>query len=262
MASSVGEEWVVGEDGADSGEDCVGLMAELLDGGAGFFAGDPEGLAGGSGFGRRGDAAVEGHRDLHQDEGALVLDPFGEAFVEAAGFGFTDARGDLNAGCGECLHPMAGYVGIGVGGGGDYARDSGGDEGLGAGAGAAGVVAGLEGDVGGGAFEPSGLVASHPFGKRPRMDGAPSFIRQTRSVFEGGDFGVVEAVVFMPAFSDEFTVRIDNDAAYGRVRGCEADAPTGEGEGVVHPVGVLGGGHELIGRVEIEINAADTKHRS
>jgi hypothetical protein len=33
----------------------------------------------------RGDAAVEGHGDLHEDEGALMLAPAGEAFVEAAG---------------------------------------------------------------------------------------------------------------------------------------------------------------------------------
>ena len=183
MASSVGEEWVVGEDGADSGEDCVGLMAELLDGGAGFFAGDPEGLAGGSGFGRRGDAAVEGHRDLHQDEGALVLDPFREAFVEAAGFGFTDARGGLNAGCGECSHAMAGYVGIGVGGGGDHAGDAGGDESLSAGAGPAGVIARLKSDVGGGTMEATGCLVSHPCGKCSRMDGAPRFIRYARGVF-------------------------------------------------------------------------------
>ena len=97
MASAGGEEWVVGEDGADPGEDSVGLMAELLDGGAGFFAGDPARLAGCSGIGRGGDAAVEGHGDLHMDEGALVPDPFGEAFVDAAGFGFTHADICLNA---------------------------------------------------------------------------------------------------------------------------------------------------------------------
>ncbi len=152
-AAAVGEHGVVGEDGVDAGECGVGLPAEGLDGGAGGFAGDPVGLAGLVEPGRRGDAAVEGHGDFHEDEGALVLAPAGEAFVEAAGFGFADAEGGLEAGGAQCFHAVAGDVGVGVAGGGDDAGEAGGDEGLGAGAGAAGVVAGLEGDVGGAAFD-------------------------------------------------------------------------------------------------------------
>ena len=58
----------------------------------------------------------------------------------------------MPAACRAC-EAVAGDGGVGVDGGGDDAAEAGGDEGLGAGRGAAGVVAGLEGDVGGAAFE-------------------------------------------------------------------------------------------------------------
>jgi len=53
---------------------------------------------------------------------------------------------------------------------------------------------------------------------------------------------VIEQVVFVPAFGEEFAVLVDEDAAYSGVGRCEADAAAGEREGAVHPVGVLGGG--------------------
>ena len=102
---------------------------------------------------RRGNAAVERHGDFHPDERALVLDPAGEAFVDAAGFGLADAERDLDAGGAQAIGAVSRDIGIGIDGGGDDALDAGGDQGFRAGAGAAGVVAGLEGDVGGGAAE-------------------------------------------------------------------------------------------------------------
>ena len=117
------------------------------------FAGDPVGLTRGVMAGRWCDAAIERHGDFHQDEGALVLDPAGEAFVDAAGFCFADTEFGLKACCTQAFHAVAGDGGIGIAGGGDDAGEAGGDECLGAGAGAAGVIAGLEGDVGGAAFE-------------------------------------------------------------------------------------------------------------
>ena len=74
--------------------------------------------------GRRGDAPVERHGDFHQHEGALVLDPAGEAFVDAAGFGFADAERRLNARGAQSFHAVAGDGGIGIDGGGDDARNS------------------------------------------------------------------------------------------------------------------------------------------
>ena len=85
-----------------------------------------------------------------------MLDPLGETFVDAAGFGHADAEGGLDAGGDERTHAVAGDGWVRVGGGGYYAGDACREEGLGAGSGAAGVIAGLEGDVGGGAAETVG----------------------------------------------------------------------------------------------------------
>jgi len=86
------------------------------------------------------------------------------------------------------------------------------------------------------------------------MDGASRFIRYARSVFKGGDFGVVEEVVFVPAFADEFAIAVDNDATDGGVGRCEADAPTSQVEGTAHPVGVLGTSGHVRGFFRNEFN--------
>jgi len=177
-----------------------------LDGGPGGFAGDPVGLAGLVGRGGRGDAAVEGHGDFHEDEGALRLAPMGEGFVEAAGFWLAEADGGLDAGGLQGLEAVAGDGGVGVDGGGDDAADAGGDEGLGAGRGAAGVVAGLEGDVGGAA-----------------LDRVPGLL----CGFESGDFGVVALLVLVPAFAGDLAGTIQEDAADGGIGRGEGDASAG-----------------------------------
>jgi hypothetical protein len=96
-AATVGEHGVVGEDGVDTGEGGICLPAKGLDGGAGFVAGDPEGLFEVVLTDRWGDATVEGHGDFHENERALVLAPAGKAFVETAGFGLTDAERNFNS---------------------------------------------------------------------------------------------------------------------------------------------------------------------
>ncbi len=148
-----------------------------------------------------------------------MLDPAGKAFVDAAGFGFTDAELRLKARCLQGFHAVAGDGGIGIAGGGDDACEPGGDQRLGAGAGAAGVIAGLEGDVGGAAFEAVARVLS-------------GFV-------EGDDFGVVEQVVLVPAFADDLAGAIEDDAADGGVGRGDADAAAGEFEGALHPVDVF-----------------------
>jgi hypothetical protein len=72
------------------------------------------------------------------------------------------------------------------------------------------------------------------------MDGALGVTGYSGGVFKGGNFGVVEELIFVPALADEVASVVDYDAAYGWVGGCEADAAPGEREGAVHPVGVLG----------------------
>jgi hypothetical protein len=51
----------------------------------------------------------------------MMLAPAGEAFVEAAGFGFTDSENDFDSGGAEAVEAVAGDSGVGVDGGGDDA---------------------------------------------------------------------------------------------------------------------------------------------
>ena len=147
-----------------------------------------------------------------------MLDPAGKAFVEAAGFGFADAEDGFDSCGAQGIHPVAGNVGIGVGCGGDDALNTGGDEGMGARAGAAGVITGLEGDVGGSAFESVAcMLLGHP---------------------ERNDFGVVEKVIFVPAFADHLAGAVKDNAADGRVGRGDGDAASGQFESAGHPVEV------------------------
>jgi hypothetical protein len=98
---------------------------------------------------------------------------------------------------------VAGYGGIGIDGGGDDADHAGGDKGLGAGRGAAGVVAGLERDVGCPAFGARACLA------------------------KGNDFGVVEEVVFVPAFTGKLSVAVEHNAAHGGIGRGKGDASAG-----------------------------------
>ena len=106
-----------------------------------------------------------------------MLAPAGKALVEAAGFGLADAQGDFDSCGAQTVQTAAGDSGIGVDGGGDNAAHSGGDQRFRAGSGAAGVVAGLQRDV--------GRAAARAF----------------TGCLEGGDFGVVEQVVLVPALA-------------------------------------------------------------
>ncbi len=185
-AAAVGEGGVVGEHGADAGEEGVGGVAQAVDLGAGLGAGEPVGLAGGALGCGRGEFAVDRERGLEGDEGAAGLDEVGEGVVEVAGLLLEDADGDVDAGGAEFGDALAADEGVGIDGGDDAAGDFGGDEGVGAGAGAAVVAAGLEGDVGGGA-----------------CDGVAAF----GGLLEGDDLGVVAVVVAMRALAEDFFCR-------------------------------------------------------
>ncbi len=108
----------------------------------------------------------------------------------------------LKAGRTQCFHAVAGDVGVGIDGGGDHARQARGDEGLSAGAGAAGVVAGLEGDVGGAAAQTVLFLIGEGV--------LPGFV-------ESDDFSVVEQVVLVPALADDLSGAIEDDAADGGI---------------------------------------------
>ena len=139
-AGAVGEARIVGEDGADAGEERVGFVTQALDLFARFGAGDPRCAAG-----ALGDLAVERERGFQSDERALGLNPPGEVFVVAAARNFRARRGapSIPARC-AAGEAVAGDGGIRIAHRGDDSFDAGGDDGFGARAGASGGAAGLE----------------------------------------------------------------------------------------------------------------------
>jgi hypothetical protein len=64
---------------------------------------------------------------------------------------------------------------------------------------------------------------------------------------EGDDFGVIDEVIFVPAFACDLAGAVEDDAAYGGVGRGDGDASAGELESAVHPVAILvGAGHWLL----------------
>jgi hypothetical protein len=174
-------------------------------------AGDP---AAGAVGGRA--ATVEGGGELPGDEGAAGLDREGPDPVEGVGVVGEQPVDDLDAGHPQGLRAACG-VGVGVALGVHHAAYAGSDQRLGAGAGAAGVVAGLEGDHGGGA---SGAVTGSG---------------------EGVDLGVRRARTAVEPLGHGAAVVVEQDAADAGV-GAGGHARGGcELEGAPHG-GLLGGG--------------------
>ena len=197
VAVAVGEEAIVGEYGADAGEDGVGVMAERLDVEAGLFGGDPAGVVVGG-----GDFAVECEGAFEGDEGAAFAHEEAEGFVELlGGGGEAGVDEDFDTGGAEFGEALAGDAGVGVLQGGDDAGDSGGDEGVGARRCASGVGAGFECDVEGGAA-----------GFGPGLG-------------EGDGFGVEGMGVDVMAAAEDEAV-FDDDGSDGGVRGGAAEAET------------------------------------
>ncbi len=204
-AGAVGEAAIVGEHGADAGEDGVGEMADLLDVGAGALAGDPAGVVLG-----RGDFAVEGEGGFEGDQRTRGAHGVEEGFVERGGFGFVFGGDfDFDAGLAEAAEAFARDGGIGIGHGGDDAGDAGGDDRICAGAGASGVGAGFEGDV-------EGCAAG----------ALPGFV-------EGEDFSVFDSGPGVGAAADDTAVAHD-DRAHRGVGAGAAGALAGERHGFVH----------------------------
>ncbi len=56
---------------------------------------------------------------------------------------------------------------------------------------------------------------------------------------EGDDFGVVDEVVFVPAFACDLAGAVEDDAADGGVGRGEGDAAAGELEGALHVLGIV-----------------------
>ena len=228
--AAVGEAGVVGEDGADAGEDGVGVVAEELDLLTGGGAGEPVRLVGRAQCGG-GQHAVYRSRGFERDEGDAVLDEVGEGVVEVAGGLLQDADGDFDVCGAELGDSLAADLGVGVLRGDDATGDTGGDEGVGAGAGAAEVAAGFEGDVGGGSFGGDATLGG---------------------LLEGDDLGVVAVGVEVSAFADDLGFiaigRAGQDAAYLRIGRGKTDGVAGEVESALHEGFVLcDGGHGVRG---------------
>ena len=194
-AAAVGEKRVVGENGADAREDCVGGVAKELHFVASGGPGEPVRLIGETRCRWWGELAVCGESGFEGDEGSAVLDEVGEGFVEVAGLLFEDAESDVDVGRTEAGDALAADTGVWVLRGDDAAGDSGFDERVGAGRGAAMVTAGFERDVG-----------------RCTLSGDSS----GGCLLEGGDLGVIEVCVDVCAFGEDPVVA-DEDAANLRV---------------------------------------------
>jgi len=147
--------------------------------------------------GRRGDAAIHRHSHFHQDQRTLVLTPPGKAFVETARLGLADAQGHFNPRRTHAIGTMSSDSGIGVDGCGYYAAQARSDESFSAWAGASGVVARLQVDVGGAAEQAIPCVL--------------------RGHFEGDHFGVIHQRVLMPALAGHLPRAIQNHAAHSGV---------------------------------------------
>ena len=194
-------------------------VVQALDGVAGMLAGDPGDAAG---FLR--DLAVEGERGFQGDERAFGSNPAGEIFVEMLGLFFQDAADYLDSGAAKFGQAFAGYGGIGVAHGGHYFFYSGGDDGFGAGASAAGGAAGFE---------------------RYVESRAASFLS---CFFQCDDFGMVAAVVVVEAFADDFAV-FDQDCADDWVRMREGYPAECANKGAHHPSLVCGGNRAHVAKL-------------
>ncbi len=226
QTAAVGHPGIVGENSVDADHGGVCGPAQGLDGGAGDFAGDPVGRVRDLLRGRRRDARVESHGDFHEHEGAVMLNPASEAFVEAASFGLAEADGDLDARGAQSFKTVAGDGGVGIDGGGDDASEAGFDERIGAGRRAAGDVAGLECDVGGATVDTIACVRC--------------------GLAQSDDFSVIEEIVLVPALANDLAGAVENDAADGGVGRRDADAAARELEGAAHPERILLGNSHII----------------
>ncbi len=203
-ADAVGERGVVGENGADAGEDGVGGVAEELRVGAGRGAGDPVWRGGCAGGSRRREFAVDGERGFERDEGTAMLNGEGEGVVKAAsllgqGMGGIEEV-DFDVGGAEFGKALSADEGVRVNGGDDAAGDACGNECVGTGAGTAVVRARFEGDVG---------------------RGSANAVVESGGLLEGCDLGVVARVVVVRALTEDDVVAGEN----------AADAGVGAGEG-------------------------------
>ena len=109
-AGAVGEQRIVGQRGADAGEDGVVIVAQLLHVGAGAFAGDPAAVVVG-----RGDFAVQRDGGLQRHQRPAGAHEVEERLVELGGFGGEFGGDfDFDAGVAQTAEAFAGNQRIGI----------------------------------------------------------------------------------------------------------------------------------------------------
>ena len=137
-----GELGVIGQHRADPHDDGVHPVPQAVPQGPGGLAREPLALAP-----HGGDLAVQGAGRLGHDPGPAGVHIVQPGFIQAPGLGRQQPHVHLHPPGSQELGPAAGDLGIGVTSRDDDPAHPGRQDGLGAGRGAALVVAGLQGDV-------------------------------------------------------------------------------------------------------------------
>ena len=163
---------------------------------------------------RESNLSVEGERGFERDKRPAGANPASEGFIQSVRVFLEDAGLGLNARGVEALDAATGDFRIRILHCGDNSREARGDDGVGAGAGAAFVAAGLETDV--------------------QRRAARFFARG----LERNDFGMIAPVVLMKAFAEDFAVFDDHGADHGIGTG-KPHAIAREVEGALHEGNVV-----------------------
>ena len=206
-----GQVRIVDQHGAGAGEDRAGTRAPAMHVASRRFAADPFRIAR-----RHRAAAIEAGREFHPQPRPATFDPRQEAAVERARLRFHQAGFDHDAGGEQFRETAAIDLREWIAHRADHARDARGDQRIGARTGAAGMRAGFQGDVGGGAT------------------------RAFASRLEREHLGVRPALALVEAFADDFAIAGDH-AADHRVRPRGVGAAFGEPQRARHH-GVVDGG--------------------
>src|SRR6185369_11547487 len=188
MAGAVAEQAIVGEYGADAGEDGIVIVADFLHVSASAFAGNPAAIVVGG-----GDLAIQRDRCLQGDQRAAGAHEMQEWLVEFLGFDGELRRDlDFDTGLAQSGEALSGDQGVGVCDGRYDARYAGLDQRIDAGRRAALVRAGLQVEIECGT---SRLLAG---------------------LREGDNFGVVETGVGVEAAAYDFAIA-HQDRSYQRI---------------------------------------------
>ena len=206
------DQYVIGQDRADSGQDCVVLRPQQMPVPPSRFTRDP-----GHFTGSGGDLFVGRCRQFQGHHGPPQMEPVDKAAVQLVGPGRERADGDIDTSGLERPDPLTVHSVIGVFDGDDTSGDSGGDQRLGTGGRLAMMAAGFEADIGRGARGPVARL-SERFG-----------------------FGVGPSTRLGPAPADDDAVP-DDDAAYRGIGRHAAQSARGKRERHAHPgfIGIAG----------------------